>query len=243
MFPDWMLERFALGELDPAQARRLEAALATEPSLQARLDALRADSAATLARHPPELVARVVARRLADRPTARPALRLAVVPALALAATAAWLVLAPPPPPDEVLLKGDGPSLTLYRLGGAGPERLGDGALVREHDVVQVAFDLAARRYLVVVSVDGSGGATLHWPVDGDTRAPEGLKTIPRSFELDDAPGFERFFLVAADEPLPVDVILASARALARGAAPRTASLPVPPGATVRAVRLDKVQP
>jgi hypothetical protein len=238
-----MLERFVLGELGAEDTRRLTAALATSPELQARLDALALDSRATLAQHPPELVARVVARRLAGQPPASRSPLRVLVPALAGLAAVLWLVLPAQPAGDAITLKGEGPALRLYRLGDAGPERLPEGAPAHAHDVVQVAFDLAALRYLVVVSVDGSGGATLHWPLDGDTRVPEGLKTIPRSFELDDAPGFERFFLVAGNQPLPVDVILGAARELARGAAPRTASLPVPTGATVRAVRLDKVRP
>ncbi len=248
MFPDWMLERFEAGDLDPAEARRLEAALATQPELQARLEALRADSRAILAAHPPEQVARVVARRLAAQaPPPRPAWRLALVPALAVAAAlvVAWAFAGgaggAPGGPDELRLKGDGPSLALFRLGDAGPERLGDGAPVHPHDVVQVAFELAGLRWLVVVSVDGGGNATLHYPLPADPPAGPQLKVLPRSFELDDAPGYERFFLVASDRPLAAGEVLAAARALAQQPGARTAALEVPPGAVQRSVRLDKV--
>jgi hypothetical protein len=243
MFPDWMLERYAVGELDPADAARLEAALGTEPGLRSRLEALRADTLATLAAHPPELVARVVARRLADRPAPAAAWRRWAVPALALSAVAvAAVLLVPSRQADEILLKGDGPSLTLYRLGDAGPERLQDGAPARQHDVVQVAFDLAGKRSLVVVSIDGSGNATVHYPPGPDTSVPPALKALPQSFELDDAPGYERFFLVAADRPLATAEVVEAARRLARRPDARTAELSLPPGAVQRSVRLEKVR-
>ena len=192
MFPDWMLERFVLGELDAERTSALEAALATTPELKARLEALAVDSRRTLAEHPPELVDRVVARRLSARPRRRATWH-SLVPALAGAAALLWLVVVPHPPGDEVRLKGDGPSLRLFRLGAAGPERLFDAATVRPHDVVQVAFELAGQAHLVVVSIDGASNATLHFPLDGSSRAPLGAKVLEQSFELDDAPGFERF--------------------------------------------------
>jgi hypothetical protein len=237
-----MLERFLLGELDPENTRRLQAALVAGPELRARLAALEADSGRTLAQHPPELVARVVARRLAEAPPRRSWLQLGL-PALAAAAALLWVLVAPHPADDDVRLKGDGPTLQVFRLGGAGPERLFEGSPVRQRDVVQVAFELAGLQHLVVVSVDGLGNATLHFPLDGRTLVPEGLKALPQSFELDDAPGYERFFLVASPNPLSADEVLAAARHLARGPDPRVAPLPAPPAATVRSLRLDKAAP
>lgn len=241
MFPDWMLERFLVGELDAERSRRLTEALATSPELNTRLDALKADSRRTLAEHPPELVERVVTRRIEALPARRSVLRYAI-PSLAAVAVLAWLVV-PPHSSDDIVLKGNGLSLRLFRLGPSGPERLFDGSTAYPHDVVQVAFELSGQPHLVVVSVDGAGNATLHFPLDGSSRAPLGLKVIPQSFELDDAPGFERFFLVTSDAPLSPDAILDAARRLAHGPSPRTAPLPVPPGAGVSSVRLDKVNP
>jgi anti-sigma factor RsiW len=242
MFPDWMLERFVLGELDAENTQRLRAALPAAPELKARLEALEADSRRTLAQHPAELVERVVERRLSAEPPRRSPLRY-LLAALAGVATLLWLVAVPHPAADDVRLKGDGPSLRLFRLGADGPERLSDAAAVHPHDVVQVAFDLSGATHLVVVSIDGAGNATLHFPLDGTSHAPPGLKALPQSFELDDAPGFERFFLVAGGEPLSPGAILDAARRLARGPNPRTAPLSVPLGASSSSVRLDKVNP
>lgn len=243
MFPDWMLERYLLEELDAANTQRVAAELGSSSELKARLEALEADSRRVLAQHPPELVEKVVARRLGSlERQRRPAWRLATLTVAGLAAVLA-LVLVPRAAEDDVRLKGGGPALHLFRLGRSGPERLGDAATVRPHDVVQVAFELAGKPQLVVVSVDGAGGATLHFPLDGDAHPPPGFKALPHSFELDDAPGFERFFLVTSEAPLSPQDILEAARRLARGPSPKTSPLTLPPGASASSVRLDKETP
>ena len=52
---------------------------------------------------------------------------------------------------------------------------------------------------------------TRHLPAAGTLAAP--LKTgppfaLPEAYRLDDAPGFERFYFVAADQPFAVDLVL-----------------------------------
>ena len=64
---------------------------------------------------------------------------------------------------------------------------------------------------------------------------------LPSAYELDDAPGFERFVLVTATQPFPVAAALDAARALA-GQRPsaRTAPLPLPPAFHQTSVLLQK---
>jgi hypothetical protein len=69
----------------------------------------------------------------------------------------------------------------------------------------------------VVFSVDGRGSVVLHYPSnasDSTALSPGGAHALPFSYELDDAPGFERFFLVWSDNPIPVDAVLAAAKNL-----------------------------
>jgi hypothetical protein len=235
---DWMLERYRLKELSAADQARVAAELSTDEALRARLQALEVDDQATLAAHSPRQVAARVARAADSKPQQAPS-RPWLVPAFALAAAVTvGIVVLQVPGEDEVRFKGDGPTLRLFRNGAKDLERLADGAKVKPHDVVQVAFELSGAAHLVVVSVDGAGQATLHWPLDGQTSATPGLKAVPQAFELDDAPGFERFFLVTADQPLPVPAILAAARG-----ARREGALPLPASMTQRSVLLDKVSP
>ena len=86
--PDALLERYLTDSLDAAQRSRLEEALTHAPQERARLEALRADSAAFLIRNPPgPLVAKLQGQR---RPwwRSRPAL---LVQGLAVVAVASLL--------------------------------------------------------------------------------------------------------------------------------------------------------
>jgi hypothetical protein len=152
----------------------------------------------------------------------------AAAPVLAAAGLVAVLERDPPSPgADVVVLKGDRPALLVYRLVDGEAVRVGDGDVFSSGDVVQLQTRAAGRRHGVVVSVDGRGHVTRHFPAAGaDTALPPGTAALQTSFELDDAPGYERFVFVAADAALDVDgVERAVQQAWARG--PRDARAPL----------------
>jgi hypothetical protein len=232
---DWMLERYRTGGLSAQDKARVAQALTDDASVRARLSQLEADDAAILAQHPPARVAATIRERAAKAQPERGRLRW--VPALAVAAALAVVAAVALQPGEDILVKGDG-ALRLYRLAAATPERLLDGAHVKPHDLVQVEVLLGNATHLVVVSVDGAGHTTRHWPAGDDTAAPPGFKQLPQSFELDDAPGFERFVLVTSREPLSVASVLEAA-----ARAGRTGALELPKSAQQHSVLLDKAAP
>jgi len=67
-----------------------------------------------------------------------------------------------------------------------------------------------------------------------------GENRLPSAYELDDAPAFERFFLVQARKPFPVATALEAARALAAQPSARRQSLALPPGFEQISLALDK---
>ena len=89
-------------------------------------------------------------------------------------------------------------------------------------------------RYGVLLSIDGAGRVTQHLPEPGASaastlHAPSEIR-LPSAYELDDAPGFERFLLITSTQPFPVAAALDAARSLAgQGQSARTAPLPLPP--------------
>ncbi len=94
-----------------------------------------------------------------------------------------------------------------------------------------------------VVSVDGRGGVTLHWP-EGSGPAAE-LESgravpLPHAYRLDDAPGFERFFLVTGAARFDTGAVLEAARRLAASGRARTDPLPLAAGLEQRALVLIK---
>lgn len=142
--------------------------------------------------------------------------------------------------PDVIVAKGGVPSgtakLLLYRQREGRTEPLSDGAASRPGDLLQLSLVPGRARYGVLLSIDGKGGVTLHHPSTptgnptllSGAQAPaqgpvDALVTsevrLPQAFRLDDAPDFERFFLITADEAhreaLRVDQVLAKAKTLA----------------------------
>jgi hypothetical protein len=243
--PDLVLERYRLGELPPGETEVLAHRIGVEPELAVRLEALERSDEEVRRRYPPEQLAEQIRRRRwpAPLPTARPArpwrLRWPVPVALVAAATVA-LVLAPrqsilpirepvagPTPSAAPVASGDRvkgltPSLVLFRKTGSGSETLADGAVARAGDVVRVGYRAAGYAFGVIVSVDGRGAVTVHLPDLGRTAVPlQSGETVllDRAYELDDAPRFERFYLVTSDRAFAVEPVVQAARSAAR--APR----------------------
>lgn len=122
---------------------------------------------------------------------------------------------------EPTRLKGDdGAGLFVWRgqPGRARAELLPSGAPVRSGDVVQVSYRAGQARHGVILSIDGAGQATLHFPVstDGSTAlAPGQSVALDHAYELDDAPRYERFFFLTSAAPLDVPQVMRRAREIA----------------------------
>ncbi|RKH97671.1 ActD-like protein [Corallococcus sp. AB038B] len=142
--------------------------------------------------------------------------------------------------------KGLQPRIDVHRQAGTRTEHLTDGAPAQAGDVVQLSYTAAGHAQGVILSVDGRGTVTSHQPALGDTSAPlerSGTHLLPRAYELDDAPGFERFFLVTADNPFELEGVMAAARVLAASPEARTAPLTLPTGLGQTSFLLEKSSP
>src|SRR5262249_21389863 len=145
--------------------------------------------------------------------------------AAAVSAAALAVVLAPHTSnieadgPDTTRPKGLQPSLKLFRLSiDGGIEELANGATARAGDDVQLRYVPVGVRYGVVLSIDGHATVTVHFPStpQGSTSLGNGTTSLPRAFELDDAPRFERFILLGCDAPPDVAAVTSAARELAK---------------------------
>ncbi|MBV1858131.1 MAG: hypothetical protein KUG77_06935 [Nannocystaceae bacterium] len=130
--------------------------------------------------------------------------------------------------------RGLRPHLEVDRNTAGTIDRLHSGARVGRGDVVQLSYVAAGNRFGVIVSVDGRGEVTLHHPEDAN-EVPRvktrGETPLASAFELDDAPGFERFFFVTGRRvSLDPHAVVEAAHVLATqgpGAA-QAESLPLP---------------
>jgi hypothetical protein len=233
--PEWLVERLHQGDLPPDQASAVQARLADEGGLD-RLEALAGDDARFAEAHPPGPAVGEIRRRAAARAGTRPRPRrlfLVAVP-LAAAAAAVLALRLPGGGDDDFRLKGSAPRLAIHRqAAGADPEALARGAHVRAGDVLQLSVVSAGRPYGVVVSVDGRGVVTRHGPGEGPfaaTLPPQGAVPLDHSYRLDDAPAFERFFLVTGSAPFPTEPVLDAVRRLAAEGRARSGAPALPPG-------------
>lgn len=233
--PQLLLEKLALGELSPDEAAQVRRRLEAQPGGLERLQELERSNEEILLTHPPRAMVPEIRRRArlsATRSTTRSTLL--VLAPVALAAGAAMLIARPAPDdpiapiaqlpgiegPGETRTKGDTPVLRVYRHTGDGNERLQPGATVGAGDLLQLGYVSMGNGYGVVFSIDGRGAVTLHHPQrPGQAQAllKAGEVLLPLAYELDDAPGFERFFIVGSqDAPVDLDAVLAGARLLAK---------------------------
>jgi len=256
--PDLLVEQLLLGELPPERAAEVTRRL--EQAGDDRLEALRASDEAILEAYPAAQVVPDIHRRaLAERertPAPRRTLWVGSA-ALAMAAAAAVTLVVVGPwsgpdrdgapgfltDPDTTRIKGLDPALEVYRQEGREAIRLVDDEAVRTGDLVQLSYIAAGHSYGVIYSVDGNGKVTMHHPlrVEGSTALePDGRTPLERSYELDDAPRFERFVFVAADEPLVVDGVLDTLRPLDLDHVDELAPEELPDGWEISVVTLRK---
>jgi hypothetical protein len=119
------------------------------------------------------------------------------------------------PVDDEERIKGLRASLALFRRVGGGSETLADGAVAHRGDLIRVGYHAAGRGYGMILSIDGRGHVTVHLPDRGERAVPlrhEPAVLLDQAYELDDAPRWERFYFVTADQPFMVAPVVASAQ-------------------------------
>lgn len=147
--------------------------------------------------------------------------------------------------PETIYLKGD-PRLMIDRVADGRATRMAAGDAVAAGDLLQLGYIANGVQQGVVVSIDGAGVATLHFPAS-ETESPVlqqgGRVGLPESYELDAAPGFERFFFVTVDgaEPkLEPAKVMEAARALAKGERAEDGALVLPEEWKQQAILLRK---
>lgn len=256
--PDWLVERAALDEVPPASRERIDGADPRE--LAERIAAVREESAAELATHPAGPAVAQIEERLAAEARRRSErqrrrwLGIATSAAAVLAVTVLVVVRAPTDvarpretatTPDEVTRTKGAPRLVAFRQVGDQVERLEQDALVRAGDLLQLRYNAGGQTYGVIASVDGAGVVTLHFPVSEDappeaTAVSAKTATLPHAYALDDAPRFERFFFITANEPIDVQQSLAALRTLARRPDSADAAVELPAGLRQWSLRLRK---
>jgi hypothetical protein len=249
--PDLLLEQYALGELPDSERAEIEAALAFDSSLRSRLAALKASDEEILAEARPAEIAAAIRRRMVSSMGPRRAGRGA---APLLAAAASLLVLAGallakgmlfPSVDGLTRAKGGAPGISIFRKAATGPVELRDGAQAAEGDILQIKYSAGEARYGAIFSLDGRGTLTWHLPArDAGPGAPSlsrGEAALSSAYELDDAPGFERFFFLSSKSDFDLEAAAHALRELAASGTSAASGVPrLPAGIGWKSILLVK---
>jgi hypothetical protein len=243
---DLHLEQYALGELSPEDAALVRAALERDPELRRRLADLAVSDRQILSDYPAERIVPAIQERARGAragwgPVARRgAWALPVAAALVIA-----LVVAVPR--SETRIKGLTPQLSVFMQAAAGAVELSPGSSAGQGARIQLSYTAAGAGYGAIFSIDGRGTITWHLPAGyagGDTASPalekQGRSVLPRSYELDDAPRFERFFFVYGPAAFGLADVQRAAQALAAGPSADTAAPVLPRGVSAVSFLLRK---
>jgi hypothetical protein len=222
---DLMLEQYHLGELPAAQQRIIREELSRDEVLRGRLSAIEKSNEEIRASYSAQRIVPLIReralRRGGEKRTARTLAWAIPVAAVVVILLSLPLVLRGT---DDTRLKGATAHLLVFRKTAAGAEELRPGAVAHRGDVLQLSYAAGEAKYGVIFSLDGRGTITWHVPAgySGGTRPappldPKGPVVLPSAYELDDAPAFERFFLVYASSPFDVSEVERLVRALGSG--------------------------
>jgi anti-sigma-K factor RskA len=250
--PDLKLERFLLGELNLDETNRIQRELESDETLRERVEELRRSNEEVLGRYPASWMASEIRRKMEaptsfSRKTTKRVSRLHFwpIPALSMAATVVAILLLSPPwewrsgtgeqtvPSIDTRIKGLDPQILLLRKTETGSERLENGAKARENDLLLIQYEAAGRAFGVIFSIDGRGSVTRHFPLEGPKAiqlTQDGAVSLDFSYELDDAPRWEKFFFVTSDSTFDLDIVFGAAQAMISGVpGAREDSLQLPP--------------
>ena len=230
--PDLFIEKLLLDELPRGMKERL----LEDPSVRRRLEELKADNRRILEEHPPEEMAKAIRNR-AQSSRARPVAagerrRRLNWPRLVPAASFALLVLvgglllltrgphlfAPGGQGADTRLKGGAAHLNVYMKTDGEARLLEEGDRVTEGTTVQIGYVSGSKEYGVIVSIDGRGMVTFHFPPSPTAALQlegQGEVLLPFAYTLDDAPDFERFFFVVSEKSFSAATVLEAAEKLA----------------------------
>jgi hypothetical protein len=226
--PNIEIERMLLGEVPADHDGFRGQVRAVEPETAMALEALRASNEEILKRYPVADMRAAVERKMAEHgekkgsggnvhpfPSHFTAARfIGIAAALCCIAAAGFalfqirggglsrpgVAVAIAPISGDIRLKGDGPRIFAYEKNGDSILALENDAKVSAGNVLQLSYISGGYAVGAIVSVDGNGTVTQHFPDFGDMTAKlkkGGEVVLGFSYKLDDAPRFERFFFVA----------------------------------------------
>lgn len=145
--------------------------------------------------------------------------------------------------------KAGGPALSIYKKVPEGSIELSDGDKAAKGDILQLRYGPSAARYAIIASIDGGGTITWHYPSyysGGSASSPrirEEGAFLESAFELDDAPSFERFFIISSKGSFDVATAAKALDRLVAGGSAATGEMRLPSGLQWSSFTVAKTSP
>ncbi len=230
---DIMLERYNLNELDNEKMNEIRELCEKNPDLASRVMEIKKSDEDILKTYSEDKIAAEVTHRFETRTgilmkkKRSPVKYFRIFAPLAVAAVAVVFVLLPVIKRDVTIIdqieitreKGKDSSIYLYRKSRNGEvELVAGGSRAKAGDLLQIGYSSLRNPYGVILSIDGRGKVTLHYPASEKASAKLATgksQLLGNSFELDDAPLFERFFFITSPDEINVESVVFSAEMLA----------------------------
>ena len=234
MIPDWKLERYLTGDLPEGEMREIRELEKTDEIFAGRVKMMREDNAAILKKLPFErLSEKMDARELGAglNGVNFRLVKFAAAAALVLAVVSVALFSQREIGPDAGTQVAGGAQVMDVAMvdasEGAGDTRIkgldarmevwkktGDSAVqmpnlgeAREGDEIQLRYAVPEKCFGMLFSMDGNGTLTMHM-ADGSSAValePGKMTTLPFAYKLDNAPKFEKFFLLTSRAAFELD--------------------------------------
>jgi anti-sigma-K factor RskA len=242
---DYYLERYALGELSEEDLQKIEEKISTDPELRRRIEEIELSNRQILSLYLPSAEQAQLHSRSKETQdfsfakrfffSVYSKKRIISVSSALLCAVLLFFLIKPgnqqrritlpfDSTSDTTLVKGlseidlSSTQLLVFRKKKDSVDILLDGNRALEGDLLQLAYIATKKKYGMILSLDGRGGITLHFPagLSESTELEMNKKAfLPHAIELDDAPEFERFLFITSDSPIDVNSILDQARKMA----------------------------
>lgn len=227
MIPDWKLERYLTGDLPEGEMSEIRELEKTDEVFARRVKMLREDNAAILRKMPFE--------RLAEKMDARDCgaerrnnvihfgfVKFAAAAALVLAvvsvaffsqrevvpdAGAQAMDVAMAAQDDGTRIKGMDARMEIWKKTGDSAVQMLNLDEAREGDEIQLRYSVPEKCFGLLFSMDGNGTVTMHM-ADGSQAValePGKMTTLPFAYKLDNAPKFEKFFLLTSQKDFAID--------------------------------------
>lgn len=224
---DFKLERYLLGDLPEGEMQALREREACDEIFAARVKQLREEGKSFLAENPFSTIENKLEN--AERPVNMPNrsfsalwLKAAAALVIALGVFAAVVLnrnvttyegsgmsmdVAMADTDNGTRIKGMSASLEVWKKTGDSAVQMLNLGDASEGDEIQLRYRVPQKCFGMLFSMDGNGTITMHMG-EGDKAVrlePGKMTTLPFAYKLDNAPKFEKFFLLTSEKAFEID--------------------------------------